>query len=362
MNICAKCGSQLQPDSKFCNTCGAPVSDTATQASENPSDKVLNCKNCGAKLPADSLYCGQCGSKASESSASDKYIEPSIKVRCATCGSIVSLSEKKCNKCGNPAMSEREYLETLSSLRKVRKIRKGRAWGLFFIILFLLLPTIALLYPLIRYPSASILNGGFAVFSAFLFLFILFILIRKSKLKRKLSDAGISKHQYSQLLQKCENTPSSFFEKIPDEPKKTYIASPPPAPAPVPKKKKFGKGAGVLFVFAAVVMVFVVLLSYGINPLSLIGGDISGRWVSYDSYSSGGMTTESNIAIYFHNGTAYTGDAAYSNSELMNGKAQTKSKYYVIPGKLILTRNGQTYSYKYDGKYIYMGSRKLHRD
>ncbi|MBN2879178.1 MAG: zinc ribbon domain-containing protein [Clostridia bacterium] len=360
MNLCAKCGSPLPPESKFCNICGAPVSAPVNQPVENSSDKMLNCKSCGAELPVDSLFCGQCGAKTAEDSVSDKPSEVIGKVRCASCGSIVSLSEKACEKCGKPAMEMHEYLETLTSLRKVRKIRNGRAWGLFFIILFLLLPAITLLYPLIRYPSESIHNGGFTVFSAFLFLLIVSLLIRSGKLKKKLSNAGISKNQYTQLLQKCETIPSAFFEQIPDEPKKTYVASPPLQPTRVPEKKKSGKGAGVLFVFAALVMVFVVMLSFGINPLSLIGGDISGRWVSYDSYSSGGMTTESNIAIYFHNGKAYIGDAAYSNSELASGKAQTISTYYVIPGKLVLNRNGKTYSYKYDGKYIYMGSRKLH--
>jgi predicted amidophosphoribosyltransferase len=44
--ICSKCGSQNQPDYKFCGNCGMKL-DTS-------------CPNCGADVPADSRYCPNC--------------------------------------------------------------------------------------------------------------------------------------------------------------------------------------------------------------------------------------------------------------------------------------------------------------
>ena len=56
--VCSSCGATLQPNQKFCPSCGAPVppppaAPTATKF----------CGSCGAKMPAGATFCGSCGAK-----------------------------------------------------------------------------------------------------------------------------------------------------------------------------------------------------------------------------------------------------------------------------------------------------------
>lgn len=57
--VCSSCGTSLQPEHKFCPTCGAaaPTPPPPTPAVE--SQKF--CVSCGAKLPASAKFCGSCG-------------------------------------------------------------------------------------------------------------------------------------------------------------------------------------------------------------------------------------------------------------------------------------------------------------
>jgi len=55
---CASCGTQLQPQQRFCPNCGAavptpPVTEISTKF----------CISCGAKIPATASFCGSCGAK-----------------------------------------------------------------------------------------------------------------------------------------------------------------------------------------------------------------------------------------------------------------------------------------------------------
>lgn len=52
---CAKCGADLDANSRFCNQCGAPV--------EQQEVSTITCPVCGAKLSADSKFCNSCGTK-----------------------------------------------------------------------------------------------------------------------------------------------------------------------------------------------------------------------------------------------------------------------------------------------------------
>ena len=56
---CASCGTQLQPQHKFCPNCGAaaPTPPPVTQ-----SDTKF-CISCGAKIPSTANFCGSCGAK-----------------------------------------------------------------------------------------------------------------------------------------------------------------------------------------------------------------------------------------------------------------------------------------------------------
>jgi membrane protease subunit (stomatin/prohibitin family) len=48
---CPKCGSKNTPTAKFCNDCGAPMTQTTA------------CPNCKAQNPAGAKYCAECGTK-----------------------------------------------------------------------------------------------------------------------------------------------------------------------------------------------------------------------------------------------------------------------------------------------------------
>ena len=52
---CAKCGADLDANSRFCNQCGAPV--------EQQEVSTITCPVCGATLSADSKFCNSCGTK-----------------------------------------------------------------------------------------------------------------------------------------------------------------------------------------------------------------------------------------------------------------------------------------------------------
>jgi ribosomal protein L40E len=59
--VCQSCGASLQPDQKFCPSCGAPApSPPPATASESKF-----CTNCGAKLALSARFCGSCGAKQS---------------------------------------------------------------------------------------------------------------------------------------------------------------------------------------------------------------------------------------------------------------------------------------------------------
>lgn len=52
---CAKCGADLDANSRFCNQCGTPV--------EQKEVSTISCPVCGAILSADSKFCNSCGTK-----------------------------------------------------------------------------------------------------------------------------------------------------------------------------------------------------------------------------------------------------------------------------------------------------------
>jgi RNA polymerase subunit RPABC4/transcription elongation factor Spt4 len=58
---CASCGAILQPDQKFCGSCGAPAPAPApVPATETPTKF---CISCGTKIPSNMNFCGSCGAK-----------------------------------------------------------------------------------------------------------------------------------------------------------------------------------------------------------------------------------------------------------------------------------------------------------
>jgi ribosomal protein L40E len=59
--VCSSCGAQLQPQHKFCPTCGAPVPPPPAPTTVPENQKF--CVSCGAKIPASAKFCGTCGTK-----------------------------------------------------------------------------------------------------------------------------------------------------------------------------------------------------------------------------------------------------------------------------------------------------------
>jgi RNA polymerase subunit RPABC4/transcription elongation factor Spt4 len=57
--VCSSCGTPLQPQHKFCPTCGAPAPSPPPPTPVAESQKF--CVSCGAKLPASAKFCGSCG-------------------------------------------------------------------------------------------------------------------------------------------------------------------------------------------------------------------------------------------------------------------------------------------------------------
>ena len=79
---CTKCGKQLPDDAAFCDACGAPVksgftaaAEKAEAAAEEAAEEVkeaaeaveekvaagLKCPECGAELKPESRFCDSCG-------------------------------------------------------------------------------------------------------------------------------------------------------------------------------------------------------------------------------------------------------------------------------------------------------------
>jgi RNA polymerase subunit RPABC4/transcription elongation factor Spt4 len=56
--VCSSCGTALQPQHKFCPTCGAAA---PTPPPTPVAEGQKFCMNCGAKLPASAKFCGSCG-------------------------------------------------------------------------------------------------------------------------------------------------------------------------------------------------------------------------------------------------------------------------------------------------------------
>lgn len=75
--VCPKCHMQNAEGSRFCSSCGEPLS--------------ITCPSCGASLPLGTKFCPSCGS-------------PLVKKRtCPTCGAELADGAKFCAQCGTPA-------------------------------------------------------------------------------------------------------------------------------------------------------------------------------------------------------------------------------------------------------------------
>ena len=62
---CTNCGSELPPNSKFCEQCGTKVKAEETTGKNYQVTK--RCKVCGAELKPGFMFCGRCGAPVRES-------------------------------------------------------------------------------------------------------------------------------------------------------------------------------------------------------------------------------------------------------------------------------------------------------
>lgn len=82
MVVCPKCGFQNPQASKFCNSCGAPMQQSAQAAA------TVNCPKCGTANPTTAKFCVNCGAQMQAT------------VKCAKCGTEAPAGTKFCPNCG----------------------------------------------------------------------------------------------------------------------------------------------------------------------------------------------------------------------------------------------------------------------
>lgn len=59
-NVCRNCKTPLNPDSKFCTTCGTPIGSNTNAISNMDANETL-CDNCQKVISVDSKFCIHCG-------------------------------------------------------------------------------------------------------------------------------------------------------------------------------------------------------------------------------------------------------------------------------------------------------------
>ena len=85
--FCAKCGSLLSPQAKFCAKCSAPVQLGVTEKPVVANVAAGNvCSNCNGKIAAGVKFCPTCGQE----------------VICNKCGNFLPPGAVFCNQCGDP--------------------------------------------------------------------------------------------------------------------------------------------------------------------------------------------------------------------------------------------------------------------
>lgn len=61
--VCRHCGTKIQPDAKFCASCGQPVASVEVAASSEIIVPPASCVNCGAELLPNADFCAECGTR-----------------------------------------------------------------------------------------------------------------------------------------------------------------------------------------------------------------------------------------------------------------------------------------------------------
>lgn len=88
--FCAKCGSEIPSDSRFCSRCGAPVQGIAS-----PTTRPIYCPTCGTQQVELGGSCRQC-----QQTLSDILTRTPRTAPCATCGLTSPADARYCIGCG----------------------------------------------------------------------------------------------------------------------------------------------------------------------------------------------------------------------------------------------------------------------
>jgi endoglucanase len=103
--ICTKCGGKNEKGIKFCTSCGNPLSTSQSVSVEKPSnDNSLICTKCGGKNEKGIKFCTSCGNPLSAGQSSvniEKPLNDNLLI-CAKCGGKNEKGIKFCTGCGNP--------------------------------------------------------------------------------------------------------------------------------------------------------------------------------------------------------------------------------------------------------------------
>ncbi len=86
MVICPKCNAQVPSGTRFCPSCGNPMTPPAAATAGTP------CPKCGQPVPAGVKFCPNCGAS----------MAPPAPRTCPKCGKSVTTSGKFCPECGAP--------------------------------------------------------------------------------------------------------------------------------------------------------------------------------------------------------------------------------------------------------------------
>ena len=97
-NPCPKCGANLKPGIKFCSECGA---NTEVEAKKAQEDSIVNCEKCENVIPDGVKFCPNCGT------AAPVKLEPGAAV-CSQCRIIVAENVKFCPECGGAVIQKQK--------------------------------------------------------------------------------------------------------------------------------------------------------------------------------------------------------------------------------------------------------------
>jgi len=85
--VCPKCNTVNPPETKFCTSCGTPLTPQPIQ-----QDQMQTCNNCKSQYPGGAKFCPNCGTPANQ----DKF--------CLECGTKIATGGKFCPNCGKPTI------------------------------------------------------------------------------------------------------------------------------------------------------------------------------------------------------------------------------------------------------------------